>query len=274
MSINSRDLPVSFHVRAYAKINWDLHVLARRPDGYHEIDSLVARIDLYDEIDISMSNGKGVIVDCEVAPGKDNLAYKAASLLLESFGADLSLEIKIKKNIPHGAGLGGGSSDAAAVISRLGSFIGMKENLLLEIAAKAGSDVPSFLLEGWRRMTGRGEIVEPLKGFEGEILLVCPDCHVSTPQVYSNWDQKPVSSKPASIPDRLESPQNDLFEAANLVYPEIGEVINALLDHGANIASMSGSGSSVFALFKQKAALFEAARELGKKYTCHRIRIF
>ncbi|NLI40533.1 MAG: 4-(cytidine 5'-diphospho)-2-C-methyl-D-erythritol kinase [Caldisericales bacterium] len=274
MLINSRDLPVSFHTRAYAKINWDLHVLARRPDGYHEIDSLVARVDLYDEIDISIGIGRGINVDCEVSPGKDNLAYKAASLLLESFNGNLSVEIKIKKNIPHGAGLGGGSSDAAAVISCLGSFIGLSDTLLLEIAAKVGSDVPSFLFEGWRRMTGRGEIVESMKGFEEEILLVCPDCHVPTPQVYANWDQKPVSTRPGSMSDRLKSPQNDLFEAANLVCPKIGETINALLDHGADIASMSGSGSSVFALFKQKAALLGAALELDKKYTCHRIRIF
>lgn len=274
MLINSRDLPVSFHTRAYAKINWDLHVLARRPDGYHEIDSLVARVDLYDEIDISIGIGRGINVDCEVSPGKDNLAYKAASLLLESFNGNLSVEIKIKKNIPHGAGLGGGSSDAAAVISCLGSFMGMEESLLLEIAAKVGSDVPSFMFEGWRRMTGRGEIVESMKGFEGYILLACPDYYVPTPQVYANWDQKPVSTRPGSMSDRLKSPQNDLFEAANLVCPKIGETINALLDHGADIASMSGSGSSVFALFKQKAALLGAALELDKKYTCHRIRIF
>ncbi|NTU61641.1 MAG: 4-(cytidine 5'-diphospho)-2-C-methyl-D-erythritol kinase, partial [Caldiserica bacterium] len=148
--------------RCSAKINWDLYITGLLENGYHALDSIVAPIDLFDDIGIAITNGTGIAVECGISPGQENLAWKAADKFLKHTGLDFKIEIKITKRIPSGAGLGGGSSDAACVLKALNKMLECKldREELKDIAQTIGSDVPCFIHEGWRRMTGRGEVVE------------------------------------------------------------------------------------------------------------------
>ncbi len=259
---NSRGLQGSFHLKAYAKINWDLFILGTRPDGYHNLDSLVAQIDLFDTIEVVVSDGAEVNVQSPVCPGADNLCYKAASLVLERFGQPLRIDIVIDKKIPHGSGLGGGSSDAAAVLKGLNEALGLNlvTSDLIEMGLKIGSDVPCFLFEDWRRMTGRGEFVETLRGPKHDLLLVCPKAPLSTKKIYNLWDWGGSSSDPAELDARFCRPFNDLQDPAEKVLPLIKEIADFLKAGGAKHTSMTGSGSSVFGVFDDK----QQAEELRK----------
>jgi 4-diphosphocytidyl-2-C-methyl-D-erythritol kinase len=169
---------LSSAVEARAKLNLFLEVIGRRPDGYHEIDSVFSEIDLSDTLRIERSDSLSLTVEGLGAPaGAENLAWRAAAAL----GA--KARIHLTKRIPMGAGLGGGSSDAAAVLRALGG--GLPPGKLLEIARSLGADVPFFLTGGTARCRGVGDLVEPLEGGAGRrFLLLVPELHISTADVY------------------------------------------------------------------------------------------
>lgn len=238
--------------RCSAKINWDLYITGLLDNGYHSLDSIVAPINLFDDIDISISDGLGIEVSCDISPGSNNLAWKAADRFLNHVGSSHKIEIKITKRIPSGAGLGGGSSDAACVIKALNEMLkcNLDKEELKRISQTVGSDVPCFIHDGWRQMTGRGEIVKEIVASNRFIVLVIPNKPVSTALSYKKFDENPSFSKPGK--DRMEKPFNALTKASESIVPEIKDTLKLLDSTGASPFCMTGSGSACFGVYKTK----------------------
>jgi 4-diphosphocytidyl-2-C-methyl-D-erythritol kinase len=257
-------------IRSFAKINLTLSVLGRRADGYHEIRTLFQSIDLCDELEIRHSDR--LEISCAELPGlpqEENLIWKAAVSLAEKTGCRLGASINVRKNIPVGAGLGGGSSNAAATLLGLCRFWGVKvpENDLFSLGAKLGSDVPFFLSGGTALGTGRGEKIEPLPdGPASWLVVIFPGIHVSTAEAYRSLNLGLTSSSEVHTIHRfygqvrLTEIFND-FEASILpAYPPILEAKRFLQERGAVATLLSGSGSSVFGFFSNEESAFAVAR--------------
>ena len=238
---------------ALAKINLYLPILGRRPDGYHELETLMARISIHDtlEIDLIPSGIEFTCSDPALSDAQDNLATKAARLFLDEFQLDTGVRIHLDKKIPVGAGLGGGSSDAAAVLSALNSQTRThcSREKLAELAARLGSDVPFFLHSPTAVCRGRGEIIEPVRlqeDFQG--VLVHPGFGVSTPWAYKTYAQNPSQGEPGRAFADFTL-RNDLEPPAFSKYPWL-PMVKAWFQKQPEVldALMSGSGSSIFAL--------------------------
>ncbi len=248
---NSKDLPVSSRYRAHAKLNWDLYVFpVEQGCNLHRIDSLVVTLDVFDDIRIEISEGDCVEVECDVAPGKKNLVWKAVSEFLEHTKLKLFVSVKIKKRIPHGAGMGGGSSDAMTTILALNELT--KTNLpkkdILSITKKIGSDLPIFMNKGWMRVSGFGDVVEELNLPQKKILVVKPAGSLATKDVYKKFDEVAKQISIPTIPERLKKPFNSLQNPAIEILPEVEAVIDMLICSSKyKNVSMTGSGSAVFA---------------------------
>jgi 4-diphosphocytidyl-2-C-methyl-D-erythritol kinase len=255
-----------------AKVNLFLRVLRKRPDGYHEIHSLMQPVSLYDEVAITVADGDGITVTAdhpEVPGGKDNLVYKAAELILAEAGARKKVSVHISKRVPVGAGLGGGSSDAATVLMGLNSMLGcaVDEKRLMELGASIGSDVPFFILRGPALASGRGEVLERVKLPIYSYILINPGFHVSTAWAYSNLDltKKPEGNilmysegflnREHGVKDLLH---NDLEAVTAKRYPEITAIKKALIEASALGSLMSGSGPTVFGVFQDEMKAREA----------------
>jgi len=272
-------------IQAPAKINLILRVLSRRPDGYHEIDSLMAKVALFDTVAIEAAEA-GITVDCPGHPdlcGPANLAYRAAERFLDHTGSRLGVKINIEKRIPLQSGLGGGSSDAAAVLSGMqqlaGQSLGKEE--LNTLATGLGADVPFFLTGGPCRCRGLGEIVEPVEKVDSFwVVLACAPFGFSTKEVYSRL--KLALTKPAGN-DTQASPisawgfellasrlHNDLQTIGVEMQPVVMKVCDELLQAGAAGASMTGSGPTVFGLCRSEdeaeATLARVEKRAGWKY--------
>lgn len=259
--------------RAYAKINLGLRILEKRPDGYHNIETVFHRIDLFDEIELSSSSTIKVVSTSDEVPGDEsNICHNAARLLRNYLGVSGGVCISINKKIPIGAGLGGGSSDAATVLRVLPAFWNrsIDEASLRTLALQLGSDVPYFLGNGSASGRGRGELLEFFSLDLPYFILLCnPNIHVSTSWAYSmakpgnpaqEISLKDILLKHKEDPPRLtELLRNDFEAAVFREYPAIEEVKNEMLKHGACFASMSGSGSSVFGFFESEANAEEVA---------------
>ena len=251
--------------RAYAKINLGLHVLRKREDGYHDIETVFHRIDLFDEIALEEAAGIEIITSNPAAPGDDsNICYKAARLLKEHLDVSAGVRIRLTKNIPVGAGLGGGSSDAAVILKELPRFFGRDpgELQMQALALHLGSDVPYFLRPRSATARGRGELLEyfPLD-IPFTILLCAPPIHVSTAWAYRNVRPRPADS-PGDLRRSLlagmatpsllaHTVRNDFETVAFGAHPAIGRVKDIMNQGGARFALMSGSGSSVYGLFSR-----------------------
>jgi len=289
-------------IQAPAKLNLGLRVLGRRSDGYHEIRSLMIRVSLFDEIRLREA-GAGIKVDCdhgEVPGGEANLAFRAARVFEEEFGPVPGLKIEIKKGIPVAAGLGGGSSDAAAVLLGLRQMFAprLPVQKLRKASARIGADVPFFLFSGAAWAAGIGEKLSPYRGgLPPAFLLINPGAKVSSQWAYAEWDRdfrdksegKGTGSeltgndagniiKPGY---RLRPPgvkgwthqgikwpeifRNDLEPEVRKAYPVVREARDRLLAAGALGAGMSGSGPTFFGVFASPAEASRAARELTKE---------
>ncbi len=264
-------------VRAYAKINLCLKMLGRRPDGFHEIHTALQSISLHDTLEMSL-DGKGVTLkvdDPAVPDGPANLVLKAVDRLMRGRSGQhpLNLEIRLSKRIPSGAGLGGGSSDAAAALVGLDRLLGLhtQPECLQEHAAALGSDVPYFLSGGTAILTGRGTEVTPLPDIApAELLILHPGTPLSTAAVYAQL-QEPLTlaaksdsiSRFGRVPMDLMSwmrAGNDLEPAATRLCADVRRMRDLLDGAGAVASAMTGSGSAVFGLF----ATEDAARAAGK----------
>lgn len=247
------------------KINLGLQVVAKRDDGYHEISSLMYPIHgLSDAIEILATvgegcefTGSGLIVDCQ---DSDNLCVKAYNLMRERYGVG-GVKIHLHKRIPFGAGLGGGSSDAAAVIKMLNTMfgIGLSVAEMEQVAGELGSDTAFFITEKPAYVSGRGEILKPanisLSGYY--IVIAKPPMSVSTRVAYSGIEPKAPTQAIFEIVNRPMNQwrkllKNDFEESVASKIPEITQLIAKFYDEGAIYASMSGSGSAVFGLFCEK----------------------
>ena len=250
-------------VRAPAKINLSLKILGRRNDGFHELDTLIAPISLYDEIRIDKRRlGKGIEFRCDdpsVPQGDDNLAVRAAKAFFETTKIEPAVSIELKKKIPHCAGLGGGSSDAASVLLALNDTFETKQSreALAEMAEPLGSDVPFFLFQSAAVCKGHGEIVMPVKlQRQFSILLLKPAFAVSTPWAYSRWQH---SREILGI--RYQAKEfvgqtfaNDLERPVFEKFVFLAQLKMWLLSQSeVGAALMSGSGSTVFAVVRENA---------------------
>ena len=268
-------------VRAHAKINLGLHVLGKRSDGYHNIETVFRLINLYDELEM-VQNDQGIHFSAdraELPSDGTNLCVRAAILLRELTGCHTGVEMTLTKRIPIGAGLGGGSSDAAAVLRGLTKLwsLDISAEELQTISGTLGSDVPFFFSGQTAYATGRGEVLQVM-----ELLLPCsilvatPHIHVSTAWAYATVKLKPPQNRP-NLKELLSSNAgnlatlrreltNDFEETVFEKYPEIRKLKEALLSGGAEVALMSGSGSSVFGLFSAPERARELAADLSSQY--------
>jgi 4-diphosphocytidyl-2-C-methyl-D-erythritol kinase len=248
---------------ASAKVNLSFQVKGRRQDGFHEIETLMAPIDLADRIAIEKLEGTGPIDftcdDASLPVGEDNLAVRAANLFRERTGITARIAITLEKKIPHGAGLGGGSSDAASVLLGLNKFfeVGLSEAELMELAARLGSDVPFFIARSPAVCRGRGELVTPVRfNANFHLLLLKPNFGVPTAWAYGRWkdgrelpaiDYSPQEFAGVRFFNELERPVFEKFVfLAQLKTWLRGQAEVA-------VALMSGSGSTVFAVLREGA---------------------
>jgi 4-diphosphocytidyl-2-C-methyl-D-erythritol kinase len=271
---------------APAKINVYLRIVGQRPDGYHLLDSLMVPVSLYDEISLAVvsmapddqSATARIVVTCDpptVPEDETNLAYKAAALLCQEAGVQMHITIHLQKRIPVGAGLGGGSSDAAAVLKGLNTLLalGVTEAQLGALAARLGADVPFFIPCCPAQVQGIGEVLTLVPTLPARwLVLVVPPFGVSTPWAYQRFDALPqpedaVASMVSSWPTgQWPGPGcwvNDLERAVIPAYPQIDAIKQRLLDLGAAGALMSGSGSAVFGVFATLAAARQAQEALA-----------
>lgn len=261
-----------------AKINLFLHVTGKRPDGYHELMTLMCPVSLCDTLTLSFS-GEGLRVSCshpEVPEDETNLVYQAADLFFRESGRAHPLSISITKRIPVGAGLGGGSSNAATVLTALNQRrekpIPMER--LMEMGLSLGADVPFFLLQRPALATGIGEKLEPCETIPPfRVLLIGFDFSVSTARIYKNLNLGLTKCKKMHKnlffkiqgPDVVHYLCNDLETVTVALHPEIEAAKTALLDQGADGALMSGSGPTVFGLFADEAKARKAESVLGAR---------
>lgn len=262
---------------SYAKINLTLEVSSLRPDGYHDIDSVVQIIDLSDELDVVKAEPGVVevtVVFGDAPSGPGNSVYKACREFFTATGISGGARCALEKRIPSQAGLGGGSGNAAAAISALNKLYdaGLNSGEMAAIAAKVGSDAPLFIYGGTLRMRGRGERIEPLPDAPTlHLVVVKPDVGVSTAWAYSELD-KAGRSRAADTSDRAESAirsgdrakllgslSNDFGPSVCSAFGQIAVARQALTDAGADRVLLCGSGSAVFGAFDTERAAKAAA---------------
>ena len=269
-------------VKSYAKINLSLKITGNRDDGYHFLEMINLPIDLYDTIEISRipaSMGSYVTLDDpNLSQLQENLGTRALNMMREAFGFKDNFNIKIHKEIPSGAGLGGGSSDAATIMLMLNKILRLNatKEKMDQIALALGADVPYFLNPVPAKVTGIGEEIVPIKVKKKYFcLLVKPTQSLSTADVYnlSDYCQKyrietdKVAEGLASGDDIMVERYsgNDLLPAAEKLAPEIGEIFATMKNDGFNLASMSGSGSTLFALSTDLKKCQQEAKKFERK---------
>jgi 4-diphosphocytidyl-2-C-methyl-D-erythritol kinase len=258
-----------------AKLNLELRVLGKRPDGYHELRTIFQTISLADSLEIDFTPGRQAVVtlrdELEIP---DNLVIRAAHLALEAMGVGGRVEMRLTKRIPMGAGLGGGSSDAAAVLLALPVLTGRRLDLskLSELAQQLGSDVAFFLLGGTAVGIGRGTEIFPLPdGPPQRALVVAPDVHVSTPQAYRDLSPRLTSESQQNKMFSFQSqvwgtgvePRNDFEEVVFRQHPSLAAIKKRLLRTGAAVALMTGSGSALFGLYPDRNRISVALQSFG-----------
>lgn len=292
-------------LRSYAKLNLYLEILNKRPDKFHNLKTLFERIDLCDTITLTSrrDNKINIISSCPELPKvhSQNLAYRAASLLQDACRINKGVDIRITKRIPIGAGLGGGSSNAAYVLLGLNKLwgLGLSRAKLLTLAGRLGSDVPFFIYNSSFALgQARGDAIRELKSLKGLRLwhiLVVPGIHVSTPYIYKGWD-KLVKEAKLSKRAALTRPgydvkmlilalkkkdlslvahamHNSLQEVTPRFYPAVSRILEALRKSGLKATLMSGSGPVVFAIVSSGKEAATLVRRLKGKLGFARVKV-
>jgi 4-diphosphocytidyl-2-C-methyl-D-erythritol kinase len=250
-------------VRCYAKLNLYLDVVGKRPDGYHNIETIFQSVDLYDTITIESALNSVVSVRCDhsaLADPKKNIVYRAVRLVQDTFSTDLGATITIEKRIPLGAGLAGGSTDAAGTLTALAELWSLPTDLktLDEIAGRLGADVPFCMHGGTAVATGTGEILSPIEITRPWwVVIVCPEINVPTSEVYRRVDVRGFEAsgdrfkhavaavRAGDLPAALyNSMEPVVFDA----YPQVRAARDALAAAGGTRVLMTGSGAAVYAL--------------------------
>jgi len=265
---------------AYAKLNLYLDITGKREDGYHTLETVMQSVDLADLVTVR-KRSEGISVSCSnplIPENEGNICHKAAKLFFEAAGLSGGAEIRIEKRIPSGAGLGGGSADAAGALYGLNLLYDnpLSGNELLPVAAKTGADVPFCLLGGTRVCTGIGDEMSgtvELSGLsERCFLVVMPDFALSTKSAYSLYDENPLPSK-----NGLQGFLSDeggfagkLYNVFGALYSDkrINDIAKGLESAGAECACLTGSGSAVYGVFSEYGKALFAARSFPQYFTC------
>ncbi len=279
----------SVRLRSLAKINLDLRVLHKRPDGFHELRTIFQTISLADTIDVEYRPGRSKIELKSNIDIPGNLIVKAADLVMRALRASCQLQIRLTKRIPMGGGLGGGSSNGAAMLLALPKLMGKKLTLekLMELAAELGSDVPFFLMGGTAVAMGRGTELYPLPDFlPSPGLLITPDVHSFTAAAYAALKRQPFDEVSTAIINNFQSvvqsacsptpnPQppfvNDFEKVVFHQHPQLKSIKGKLLKLGAWRAMMTGSGSALFGFFPSRELRDRAAGLFRKDFSSNQV---
>jgi 4-diphosphocytidyl-2-C-methyl-D-erythritol kinase len=278
--------------RSFAKVNLYLRVVSRRRDGFHDLDTLFSRIDLHDTITIKGRKDSAIRISCSqrgVPAGKTNLCFRAAEALRKEAGFKAGLDIDIEKRIPVGAGLGGGSSNAASVLLGLNKYwhLNLSTGRLARLASGIGSDVAFFVHDAkFARGSGKGDKIRELPRLKNRRLwfvLACPRIEVSTPFIYRKFDISRLTSNKPDVKILLSElsekgcrfdPKllfNDLEAVTTSLYPVVSRVKDAFFAEGAGKVMMSGSGPTVFSICNCRAQAEDLNDRLRKKHKSWRI---
>ncbi len=266
-------------IKAFAKINLMLDIIAKRCDNYHDLFMVMQSVGIYDIVTLEENTSKNVTIECDnpsIPLGKDNIAYKAADLFYnKSTLRNCGLKIKIKKNIPHDAGLAGGSADGAAVLVGLnylnGNIFDTKE--LCNIGAKIGADVPFCILGGTKLAQGIGDVLSNVRQLPPcYILLAKPFCSVNTTQAYSQFDSHGKTHTPNHFDILAALESSDLKQISDCIenvfeqfidVPDRIEIKEIMRQGGALGTCMSGSGPTIYGIFDEKHKAENTAKELS-----------
>ena len=257
---------------APAKLNLFLHVLGRRPDGYHDLQTLFQILDWGDELTISVNDSGEITRSCQsdgvgdVIPESEDICVRAAHILRILGNVDKGAHIELTKNIPVGAGLGGGSSDAATVLVALNRLwgCGLSQQQLAAAGLELGADVPVFVAGHSAWAQGRGEKLQPVTLGEKHYVLVFPPFGISTAEVFQYAGLKRDSLPMEITETRMQPGRNDCTAAALEMYPELKNIMQDLQSCG--LPYMSGTGSTIFLPFDSKKSANNAARNLKCRY--------
>lgn len=273
----------SITIKCNAKINLSLDVKGVRPDGYHNVELILNEISLYDILKVELNNDNIITLTCDdktLPTDSENIAYRAAELFFTETNLNFGADITLTKKIPHGAGLAGGSADAAGVLRALNRMTGfpLPNERLFKLASKLGADVPFCLSGGCAFGEGIGDILTPLPALKGfSYVIVKPDESISTAYVYKNLD---LNIRPNNLNVRMVAEairkgdiQMLIQNAGNIMesvtaskFPVINDIKAMLYKSGAILSLMSGSGTSVFGMFDDLSAARTAAAILTKAY--------
>lgn len=278
-------IPGGVRVLSYAKLNLYLEILDKRPDGYHNLETIFERISLADEIVIKRAPGNSIRIETDspnIPQGSGNLVYQAAELLKKDLGISAGLVIKIKKRIPVGAGLGGGSSNAASTLLGLNYLwnLGLSAEELKDYASRLGSDV-AFFVYNYPLATGRGrgERIESWSGFKKKLwqVIAVPKLNVSTARIYRDLDKSraQTGNKKYFGSDKIKKAGLKKFEVGDILfnrleevtfrrYPQVGRLKRDLAARGLRNALMSGSGSAVFGMVESRKGGLRIAKILQR----------
>jgi 4-diphosphocytidyl-2-C-methyl-D-erythritol kinase len=274
----------TLRLRSFAKINLDLRILNKRPDGYHELRTIFQTISLADTIDVEHRPGRSRIEIKSNWNISDNLIVRAADIVMKTTGRTGRVGFVLQKRIPLGGGLGGGSSNAAAVLLALPLLLRkpLPIDKLMELAASLGSDVPFFLLGGTALGLGRGTELYPLPDIPAQpALLIAPGTHVSTAAAYTQLGRELTTAATAPTMDSFQSVALQIANASsgkdwgsvndfeNVVFglhPQLKSIKGKLLRLGARPALMSGSGSSLFGIFPNRELRDRAVESFRKEF--------
>ena len=248
-------------IPSYAKINLGLKIINKRPDGLHNIESVFLQISLHDSLTFSSSNKFSIIskgISCPT--NQNNILFKVIDILKKEYDININVKVLINKNIPIGAGLGGGSSNAAAFLKYLLELnqIKLSNEKLVKLASQIGSDVPFFLNGGFQLIKGTGDYLQPIETTvfnNKKILLIHPKFHISTKWAYSEVKKHLLTSnnKPkfSALTEKVNWNlfENDFEKFVCTTYPEILKLKKLLKNDGALYSGLSGSGSTVFGLY-------------------------
>lgn len=268
-------------IKARAKINWTLDVVGKRADGYHLLDTVMQPLELCDFITIEQDEGLSLALaaPASLSVGEDNLMLRAARALQAYAGVSAGARMRLEKHIPMGAGLGGGSADAAAVLKALNALwgLGLSLDTLCEIGVGLGADIPFCLHDAPRRAQGIGERLSPIScGRRFPLLVLQPCAALSTKEVFSAYSaaspRRPDTQgalralAAGDLPLLSQCAANVLEEAALSLRPEISAAKTALRQAGAVMAQMTGSGSAVFGVFESEAQAALAQALLRRRF--------
>jgi len=282
-------------LKSYSKVNLYLRVLNIRPDKFHNIETIFERINLYDKIILKPRRDNHIRIICRnplVPKNNSNLCFRSAELLQKKFKVNKGVDITIIKNIPIGAGLGGGSGNAAAVLLGLNKLwkLNLTTEKLKNLASGIGSDVPFFIYDTpFAIGRGRGERIKPLTALRDVLLwhiLVVPKIHVSTPLIYREWDRKSTLTGKGDDVKILTSVlrkkglcelRRNLFNSLESItirlYPEVKRVKEKLSKLGVKTILMSGSGPAVFGVVSSRKEAVFLCNKLGKEESSCRVSV-